>query len=175
MKTKEEILIELGEELCRWQELLANFSEEQLTAPSLPGGWSVKDVIAHLMAWQLRTIARVEAALNGGDPQFPNWPQHLDPHDEDDVDELNAWLYETYRDQPWPTIYRTWRDNFSRLIELSEQIPEEDLHEVGKFSWLPEYPLSYILTATYDHHHREHLEPLRAWLQEKRDKQLPAA
>src|SRR5690554_592899 len=131
MNTKEEMLTGLREELSRWQELLAGLSEEQITAPDLPGGWSIKDVMAHLMAWQLRSIARVEAALDGSEPQFPHWPAHLEPDNDEDLEELNEWIYNHYRDQPWPTVYRTWRDNFSRFIELGEQIPEEDLQEVG--------------------------------------------
>jgi hypothetical protein len=169
MNTKEEILSALRDELNHWQELLDGLSEEQIVAPDLPGGWSIKDVVAHLMAWQLRSVARVEAALNGGEPQFPDWPEHLEPDDEDDLEEVNAWIYNTYRDQPWPTVYDNWRDNFNRFIELSEQVPEEDLHKVGQFPWMPNHPLSLTLTASYDHHHEEHLRPLRAWLQERND------
>jgi hypothetical protein len=38
-------------------------SEEYITAPQLSSNMSVKDVIAHLRAWQQRSIARLEAAL----------------------------------------------------------------------------------------------------------------
>ena len=44
---KKEYLDLLKQEKARWEELLAELSEDQITAPDLPGGWSIKDVIAH--------------------------------------------------------------------------------------------------------------------------------
>jgi ATP-dependent RNA helicase SUPV3L1/SUV3 len=41
--------------------LLASLSESQITTPNLPANLSVKDVVAHLWAWQQLSIARLEA------------------------------------------------------------------------------------------------------------------
>ena len=49
----------------RWELLLASLSEKQLTDSNLPSNLSVKDVIAHLWAWQQLSVARAEAALHG--------------------------------------------------------------------------------------------------------------
>ena len=69
----------LNEEFNRWEHLLAGMSEEQITAPQLPANLSIKDVIAHLRAWQQRSIARLEAALLDREPEFPRWPEELVP------------------------------------------------------------------------------------------------
>ena len=63
MNDKQRVLTMLREEFKSWEQLLASLSEEQITAPQLPANWSIKDVIAHLRAWQQRSIARLEAAL----------------------------------------------------------------------------------------------------------------
>jgi hypothetical protein len=52
VKDKQQILAALREEFRGWQEVLAGMSEEEITTPHLPAGLSVKDVIAHLRAWQ---------------------------------------------------------------------------------------------------------------------------
>ena len=52
MNDKKQILTILKEEFNRWEELVAGMSEEQITAPHLPSNLSIKDVIAHLRAWQ---------------------------------------------------------------------------------------------------------------------------
>ena len=52
MNDKKQIITTLKEEFNRWEELLASLSEEQITAPHLPSSLSIKDVIAHLRAWQ---------------------------------------------------------------------------------------------------------------------------
>ena len=167
MNDKEQILANLREEFNRWQDLLAGLSEEEITAPHLPGNWSIKDVMAHLRAWQQRSIARMEAALHDREPDFPRWPAGLDPDSEEDLAQINAWIHETHRDQPWSSVYRDWREGYLRFMELGEAIPEEALLEKGRYPWLEGHPLSLILVSSYNHHHEEHLEPLLVWLSQK--------
>lgn len=162
---KDHILAALREEFNRWEELLAGMSEEQVTTPHRSSSWSIKDEIAHLWAWQQRSIARVEAALRDQEPAFPAWPAGLDPDSEDNTDRVNAWIYATHRDQPWPQIHQDWREGFLRFLEGAEAIAERDLLDAGRYPWLHGYPLALILIASYDHHH-EHLEKLIARLRE---------
>lgn len=170
MHDKHQTLTTLRAEFNRWEELLATLSEEQISTPLLPSSWSIKDVIAHLWAWQQRSIARLEAALLDSEPEFPNWPADLDPEPAGQPHQVNAWIYETYREQPWSSIHGNWREGFLRLLELGEAIPEEDLLEPGRYSWLEGQPLSFILQASYGHHHEEHFKPLLARLQQHGNK-----
>jgi hypothetical protein len=165
MNMKQHILAALREEFDRWEELLAGMSEEQLTAPLLPSIWSAKDVLTHLRAWQQRSIARVQAAQLEREPEFPKWPPELDPESEDNTERLNAWIYETHREQAWSSAHGDWREGFLRFLELGEAISEKDLLDSGRYPWLEGYPLSFILLASYDHH-LEHLEKLLAWLRQ---------
>jgi len=166
MNDKQQFLTTLRQEFNRWEELLASMSEEQIAAPHLPSNLSIKDVIAHLRAWQQRSIARLEAALLNREPEFPGWPAGLDPESEDNLDHINAWIYETYREQPWPSVHQDWRAGFLRFLELGEAIPEKDLLDAGRYPWMEGQPLSLILSSSYEHHHEEHLEPLLAWLRQ---------
>jgi hypothetical protein len=163
---KKQILEMLREEYDRWEDLLAGLSEAQITARQLPSGLSVKDVIAHLWAWQTRSVARTEAARQNREPVLPGWPENLDPNSEDDLEPINAWIHETNRDKSWAGVYQDWRDGFRRFLESGEKIPEKDLLEPGKFPWLGGYPLAFILFSSYNHHHEEHLEPLLDWLRQ---------
>src|SRR4051812_25141073 len=117
---KSEILTTLREELNRWEALLAGLSEEQITVPQLPDQWSIKDVIAHLRAWQQRSIARLEAAQLNREPEFPQWPEGLDPEVDGEPHDVNAWLYETTRAQPWSSVYHAWHEGFLRFLALGE-------------------------------------------------------
>jgi hypothetical protein len=165
MNMQEHILAALREEFDRWEELLASMSDEQLAASLLPSSWSIKDVIAHLRAWQQRSIARVEAAQLNREPDFPEWPAELDPESEGHTDKINAWIYETHREQPWSSVHRNWREGFLRFLELGEAVSEKDLLDSGRYLWLGGYPLAFILLASYDHH-QEHLEKLLAWIRQ---------
>jgi len=162
MDDKEQILAMLKEVFDCWEELLASLSEEQVTAPYLPANWSVKDVIAHLWAWQQISVVRAEAALQDREPEYPRWS---DP-EEENVDRTNAWIYETYRDKPWSDIYADWKAQFLRYLGLTKEIPEKDLLEHGRYAWMGKYALSASLLGSYDHH-QEHIEKLLAWIRER--------
>ena len=167
MNMKEHILTALREQFDRWEELLASISEEQINAPLLPSEWSIKDVIAHLRDWQQRSIARMEAALFNREPEFPVWLAGVDPELEANTDQVNAWIFENHRNQPWLKVYRDWSEGFLRFLESGEGISEKDLLDSSRYPWLKGYPLAYILLASYDHH-QEHYEKLLLWLQEQK-------
>ena len=168
MNNKEQLLKMLREELGRWEKLLAGLSEAQLTAGQLADNYSIKDVLAHLRAWQQRSVARMEAAVADKEPIFPQWPEDLDLNSEADLDRINDWIYQENRETPWAAVYAGWRDNYLRFVELIEQVPEKDLLAPGRYSWLGDYPLALIVESSYEHHHEEHRGPLLAWLgQEK--------
>ena len=169
MNMKEHILAALREQFTRWEELLASLTDEQITAPHLPSDRSTKDDIAHLRAWQQRSIARLEAATHNREPEFPLWLPGLDPDSEGNTDATNAWIYETYRDLPWSRVHRDWRGGFLRFLELGEGIPEIELLDGSRYPWLNGLPLAAVLLGSYDHH-REHLDELLAWLQERENK-----
>jgi hypothetical protein len=165
METKQQILNELGEIYNRWLELLSSLNEEQITEPFLASNWSVKDVIAHLWTWQQASVARMEAALNGGEPEYPGWWKRFDPDPEGDVDRTNAWLYKASKDKIWQNVYKDWKIQFQHYLELSSQISEKDLLEPGKYTWMGVYALSASSLGALDHH-QEHFDTLRAWLRE---------
>jgi len=160
MNMKDHILAALREHFNQWEELLAGLSEQQLTQPQYPSKLSTKDIVAHVHAWQKVSVARLEAAASDREPQFPEVPAEFDLATENDVDGINAWFYETYRDQPWSTIHRYWSDGFLRLLKLGEGITERELLDSGRYAWLNGYSLAAVLIASYDHH-KEHLDGLR--------------
>jgi hypothetical protein len=96
MNDKTQIISMLREEFNRWEELLASLSEEQIKVPQLPSSLSIKDVIAHLRAWQQVSIARLEAAQLDKEPVFPNWLAGLDPESDEERDQFNDRIYEAY-------------------------------------------------------------------------------
>lgn len=162
MNEKEQILTTLREEYERWEALLAELSEEEITSPqeTHDGVLSIKDEIAHLWAWQVRSNARMAAAVEGHEPRFPGWPADLSPESEEDLEAINAWIYQTNRDRPWSDVYHDWQEGFLRLMRLGQAVPEEELLQVGRYPWLKDYALADVLVGSCHHHEEEHLEPL---------------
>jgi hypothetical protein len=168
MNMKEHILAALREQFNSWEELLAGVSEEQITTPHFDFDWSIKDVIAHLWAWQQISIARVEGGLRNHEPEFPKWIVESIENWEEDADQVNALTFETQHRKPWSEIHHIWRDGFLRLLELSHEISERDLLDGDRYPWLKGHGLALILVASYDHH-QEHFEKLTDWIRDRED------
>ena len=163
MNMKEHILMALKEQFNLLEELLGMMSIEQINAPHLPSHWSTKDEIAHLWAWQQRSIARLQAAGLGRAPEYPVWLPGLDPDAEGGVERANDWIYESQREKPWANVHAEWRAGFLRFLELGEPILEKDLLDGDRYPWLAGYPLANVYLASYDHH-QEHIDGLLVWL-----------
>ncbi len=156
---RDHILRAFEEQFNKWEELLASMSDAQITGPIPDFDWTVKDVIAHLMAWQQRSIARMEAALHDQEPEFPRWLPGVNPEEEDSPDHTNAWINQAYRDQPWSKVYQDWRTGFLRFLESSKAISEIDLLDYDRYSWMAGYSLADVILSSYVHH-QEHYEKL---------------
>ena len=155
-------------ELEAWERLLAGLSTTQITNPLLPGVLSVKDTVAHLGAWQARTIARLEATVQGHEPRFPQWPVEVDEEESREaVDRANAWILAANRDRPWTAVHQQWRKGFLRFLELLRAVPEPDLRPGGKLAWLAEYQPLEGYPGFLDYHHAEHRAQLEAWVSDQ--------
>jgi hypothetical protein len=173
MNDRERILTSLSEVFNRWEELLDSLPEAQIIAAQLPSDpvyptpMSIKDVIAHLHAWQQVSIARLEAARLGAQPILPGWLEGADPESEEEIEQFNARIYAANHALPWPQVYQTWRDGFLHFLELAEQVPEDELMDRQRYPWLNGYALFAVLEGLYEHHRIDHLEPLLAWLRQR--------
>lgn len=165
MNMKEHILMALQEQFERWEELLAGLSEEQMTAPSFDLDWSVKDMLAHLWAWQQISSARLESGALDRAPSYPLGTVNIENWEEN-ADRVNAVTFENSHAQPWSEVYQNWKNGFLRFLELGGKISERDLLDGDRYPWLKGYSLAFILVASYDHH-QEHLEKLTHWLKEQ--------
>ena len=163
MSMKTHILAALQELFENWEKLLGNLSEEQLMAPAFDLEWSIKDVMAHLWAWQQISIARLEAGLIEKEPKFPAWITDSSEDWEENANQVNARTFEKYHYTSWSQVYENWRNGFLQLLETGKKISERDLLDGDRFSWLHGYSLAAILIASYDHH-QEHFEKLTEWL-----------
>ncbi len=168
MNDKKQILKMLEEEFNRWEALLASLSEGQITDPQLPANLSIKDVVAHLWTWQQRSIARMEAAIRGTDPEFPGWPETFDPENEADTGsgqclDLRDLIginpgraYMAIGELDFSTSFNWGRPFQKKICLIRGDMPGW----TGSRSQLSCYLLTTIIIV-------EHLEPLLAWLRQK--------
>jgi uncharacterized protein (TIGR03083 family) len=152
------LLDKVDEARREWDEVLARIPEERMTEPALAGGWSVKDVIAHV-TWSEREMIGVirERALVGS----PHWA--LSP------DERNAIVYEENRDRPLAEVLAEAKAVWAELLPGLESLTDEDLADPSRFRELAEaapgvLPWQIFAGSTFAHH-EEHAAALRVWLE----------
>jgi hypothetical protein len=160
MNDKQELLASLRAVFGDWEDLLADKSESEINAKGRADGWSIKDVIAHLMAWQQISIARLRATKLDAEPEYPAWLEGADPFfAEDHTGQFNARIRQIYQDEPWSIVYAAWKEGFTQFIELAEAVPEDLLFNAQRYPWLRGYALSAVVEGSFEHH-REHLEEM---------------
>ena len=161
--SKTQLLTELRTEQAAWEALLDEIGEAHMTQPEVAGGWSIKDIVAHLTGWRRRTVLRFQAALDPTIDMTPPWPAELGELDEDDdVDEINAWIYKTNRDRPLASVLNDSREVFQQLVTEVLALSDEQLNDPQRFPWLEGERLTGALI--FGHFHEEHEPDMRAWL-----------
>ena len=156
--SKTQLLTELRNEQAAWEALLDEIGGAHMTQPEVAGGWSIKDIVAHLTGWRRRSVRRFQALLDH-EPDFsPPWPPELR-----EDDEINAWIYEANRDRPLADVLSESRDVFQQLIETLDAFSGEELQGLRRILGLEEEQVSGSLF--FAHFHEEHEPDMRAWLE----------
>ena len=155
--SKAQLLTDLQNEQTQWEALLTDIGEAHMTQPDVAGGWSIKDIVAHLTGWRMRTVARFQAALRHEPTPPPAWPAQLQ-----DDDEINAWIYAANRDRSLADVLAESRTVYQQLADALDAFPEADLQDPNRFEWLAGE--TWNGAALFDHFHEEHEPDMRAWL-----------
>jgi uncharacterized protein (TIGR03083 family) len=137
----------------RWDALLAEVAEARMTEATLPGGWSVKDIIAHI-TWSEREMVGVmrERALVGSD--LWNLEQ----------DERNRIVYEENRDRPLGDVLTDARAVYRDFLDHVKHL-DDDLDDPGRFLGMPpDWTPWRILAGCCYQHYADKYQDIREWL-----------
>jgi hypothetical protein len=172
-QTKAQLLTTVTADHATLAELLAEAGPERLEEPGVMGDWTLKDVVAHLTGWRLRTIERLEAAARNAEPVAP-WPVELDAAEADGdphaYEPINQWIYQQHRDRPASDIVRESDESFRKLAAAVEALSEAALLTPGHFDydWLEGDAIGPALVGgSSEHLHEEHMSGIRDWLARK--------
>ena len=159
--SKTQLLAELNQENADWQALLDDIGFTNMMQPEVAGGWSIKDIVAHITGWRRRMVNRFQAALNHETDYTTPWPKELQ-----DDDEINAWIYESNRDRPLADVLSDSREVFQQLVDVIAAFSDGELQDPQRIEWLQGEPLSSKFV--FSHFHDEHEPDMRAWLERVR-------
>ena len=162
--SKTQLLIQLRTEQVAYEALLDEIGQAHMTQPEVAGGWSIKDIVAHLTGWRRRSVRRFQALLKHEPDFVPPWPPEL--REDDDI---NVWIYESNRDRPLAEVLSESREVFQQLVETLDAFSEDELQGLRRVLGLEEEPVSGSLF--FAHFHEEHEPDMRAWLEKVKKEQ----
>jgi Protein of unknown function (DUF1706) len=167
---KSELLDTMRAERAYFEELLARVGEEKMAQPGVDGNgeWSVKDILAHVAAYEEWTAGEIRAAITG-EPAPPNEDDEAHQEDWWETNRRNARIYILNRDRPLEEIMAKSRQAFERLLAAVEMIPEEDLS--GPQEWTYGEPLAKMIPVQSYAHYQDHTPAIQAWLDKQTAKE----
>jgi hypothetical protein len=148
-----------------WTNLVAEVGEH-FDTPGPMGEWSFKDLAHHLNGWRVRTVNRLEAVAANREPIASPWPAEYEALADEDaqVDAINQWFQDQGKERSYADVLAEANEQFARLRTAIEAIPEDDLADVNKFTWLNGSSPSDVLRGSWEHLTDEHLRGVRSWL-----------
>lgn len=157
---KAELLARIGQSRSALEQVIGPLDPAGIAAPGA-AGWSIKDHLAHLAAWQQSLLALLE----GRDRQAAIGLRPGDGVDAEDVDAVNAFLLARGRERPAPEVLDDFRRTHRQVLAALERLSDADLarpyahYQPGDDDQRP--VLGWVAGNTYEHD-EEHLPVIRA-------------
>src|SRR6202795_916419 len=99
---------------------------EAYDAPTPCPGWSVRDVLSHLLGFELMIRGEMKPPTHEGP-----WPAHV----RNPIGEINESIVESYRSLPGSEVLDLFRATTNRSLEHLRSLDDEAWEKVG---WSPE-------------------------------------
>jgi len=138
----------------------------RMTLKGVAGNWSIKDIVAHIAAYEQYIGDRLNEILHG-ETYVPRkthnaldafidefgYPDFGSPLLDDDT--ANAWVFEKYRNISLEDIVAQEIQAFNAIVAALEALSEDMIKRHNL--------LDRVADNTY-HHYQEHIRDIRAWL-----------
>lgn len=155
---KPELLERIRTERARLEGILARMTVEQMLLPGASGEWTVKDVLAHISAWEGWMVRWTDMHLRGEAPDVPlPW----------DVERMNAGTFALAKDKPLAEVLEEFRQSYQDALALAESLSKDQLQTEYTDTW-PMGPLWTGVAANTFWHYKQHRESIEAWLRQSR-------
>ena len=138
----------------------------RMTLKGVSGKWSIKDILAHILSYELYIADRMNEILHGQEyapcktqtaldaflDEF-GYPDFGSPLLDDDAP--NAWVVEKYKNVSLEDVVAQEVQAFSSIVTMIEKMPQKLIEQHNLFD---------RIANNTSKHYREHLRDIRHWL-----------
>lgn len=152
-------------ERTRLEMLLQAVGREWMEGAGVSGSYSIKDILAHLTAYNAVLVKWLNAAQVG--------QVYIDAVvDQPDLDARNAAVYALNKDRPPAEVLAIFRQTLDELEVCIEQLTDEELNDAERTAWFVEprwgrkQALWQCIANDSYEHHQQHIPDIECWLAE---------
>jgi hypothetical protein len=145
---KSELLRRLDKAWVAFTGSYLGLSEAELLEPGVTGGWSVRDIIAHVTSWEEEALKYLPLIMKGGKP-----PRYSVTYG--GIDAFNRLMTERNKGLSLSEVIRQQEEVHRRLVALIENAPEE--------LFAGETRVRHRLRMDTYSHYPKHAEAIRKW------------
>lgn len=146
--SKDQLLEQAQQRYTILQTEVAKLSPEEIVESGTVGEWSVKDVLAHLLAWHQMVLAWHRAGKRGEVPITPS-----EKYTWREIPALNQEIYETHRDWPLDKVSADFAASHQEVMQEIEALSNDELFTPKVYTWTKSTTLgSYFISATGSHY-----------------------
>lgn len=146
--SKTALLTAIEKERTALETFLDSLTPDEMIRPGVVGDWSVKDVLAHLVAWEQMCLGWYRAGLRGEIPPLPapgfKWNQ---------TPQLNQQIYERYCVEPLTAVLSQFHASHNEIMGVIYNLSNETLFLPDQYPWTRKNTLgAYMVSATSSHY-----------------------
>ena len=163
---KKELLAEIRSERAQLMDLLDSTPRRKLTVAGInSAGWSIKDVLTHLLDWEIRTVDWYVLGATGKTPQMPGdgfkWNQ---------LPALNDKIYRKHQRKSVKKVLEEFDAAHQATLKLIESLNDKQLTTIGHFNWTGKsWTVSDYLRGNTASHYKWARTKIRKWLKKLAD------
>ncbi len=156
---KNDLLHRFRRDMARLIDAVESNPEEQ-REDAILGDWTVKDIVAHVGAWDRALTQAIDEMLAGQVPGF-----HASGKSDD---EFNAEVVERTRSASFDEVFAETRQAYEALLARIEAVSEEDWVRETDHRWRRGHPITVASLFGYTYndqtHYAGHALEIEGWL-----------
>jgi hypothetical protein len=154
--TRDELLADLADGHEDLLQAVAGLSEEAAAQDGVMAGWSAKDLLAHVTAWEAELLKAMAQARAGKRPAYAD----VTAADETALNE--KWRKE-FKKKPLAKVLDDLGEVHKQMLRQAGKLDEAELNDPARFAWTGGQTLAAVIADGAPAHKREHAAQIRAW------------
>jgi len=158
-RSKAELIKAIQVEHRQLDRNLVNLTKKDMVKHGVVGDWSIKDVLAHLTAWEQLLLNWYEAGLRGKMPS----PAPVGMS-QSAIHALNQDIFEQHRKRPLASVWSQFQISYQQVLAIVQAIPEDDMLAPGRYAWTGRLTLVDYIAGNTCNHYRWAKTSIRKWI-----------